>query len=190
MYHSGAVRLMERIRDGDGDRHSLIQIQWFAIEPFGERLAFQILQDEEIDAVMLPDIVHGANMGMMQGGDGQGCAVELFFPGWKFGDIGPLRRDHLNGNRAARLEVRCFVYLDSVSRADGREDLVGTQFRAWFKRHSASRLYYLIKSPRSRRLRNTNFDGGLNEQHQSEGERQEPYGGYRSGYSAALYPAQ
>ena len=45
-------------------------------EPLGERLAAEVLHHEERLPVVLPDVVQRADVGVLEGGDGTGLALE------------------------------------------------------------------------------------------------------------------
>ena len=70
------VRLVQRVRNLDGDLERLIQRQRALLQPLGQRLALQLLHDQEVDPVLVADVVQGANVRVAQAGDGLGLALE------------------------------------------------------------------------------------------------------------------
>ena len=62
MNDSGAVRGREGVSDLDAVLQRLVERELAAGDPGGEGLPIQILHDEEIDAVLLPDVVERADM--------------------------------------------------------------------------------------------------------------------------------
>ena len=63
-----AVRGIERIRDLNGQQEQLLIIQRTAGDDVFERQAVQILHGDECSSLLLPDVVNGADIGMIQGG--------------------------------------------------------------------------------------------------------------------------
>ena len=70
------VRLVQRIRDLDGDLQRLIQRQRALLHPLGQRLPVEILHDQEVDPVLGADVMERANVRVVQAGDGLRLALE------------------------------------------------------------------------------------------------------------------
>ena len=70
------VRLVQRIRDLNSNLQCLIQRQRALLQPVGQRLALQVLHDQEVDPVLAADVVEGANVRVIEAGDGLGLALE------------------------------------------------------------------------------------------------------------------
>jgi hypothetical protein len=70
--------------DGIGDlgavTQDLVDRQRPLGHTLGQRLAFEILHDEEVDTVLMADVVEDADVWMVEGGDGLGLALETGFP--------------------------------------------------------------------------------------------------------------
>ena len=81
------VRLVQRIRDLDGDLERLIQRQRALLQPLGQRVALQILHDQEVDPVLLADVMQSANVRVVQAGDGLGLALEPLLEVGVSGDV-------------------------------------------------------------------------------------------------------
>ena len=74
-----AVRLVERVADLDGDLQRLVRIEAAGAatgQAFGECLPFEILQHEEVDAVLMPDVEQRADVRMIERRDRARLAVE------------------------------------------------------------------------------------------------------------------
>jgi hypothetical protein len=77
--------LISRCVKPDGSLQDLIQRQGAAGQPCGERFPLQVLHDEVVDAVLLANVVEGADVGMLQAGDGVGFALESLAQGGGIG---------------------------------------------------------------------------------------------------------
>ena len=76
MDHAMPVRAIKRVGNLDRVAEHLFGRQRSAREPRGQRLAFEVLHDEEGDAVLLADIVQDADVRMVQRRDGARFAIE------------------------------------------------------------------------------------------------------------------
>ncbi len=76
MDHAVAMRPVERIGDLGAVADDLVRRQRPARQAAGQRLAFEVLHDEEGDAVLLADVVEHADVRVVQGRDRAGLAVE------------------------------------------------------------------------------------------------------------------
>ena len=103
-----AVRLVQRIRDLDGDLQRLFQRQRPFLQPLGQRLPVEILHDPEVDPVLRADVMEGADVRVVQGGDGAGFALE---PLLQVRVIGDMLGQHLDGNGAVQAGVAGLVDL-------------------------------------------------------------------------------
>ena len=89
--------------------------------PIGERLALDQLHHEVEVFTLHADVVHRADVGMVERGDEPGLALEAGADLRRRGQIG---RD-LDGDLAAQAEIAGAVNLAHASGAERREDLVG-----------------------------------------------------------------
>ena len=80
------MRLVQRIRKLDGVAQNLIQRQRTFSQPVCQRLPFQVLHDQKMDSILLPDVVQDAYVGMVQAGDGSvtGASIKPIFLGSDF----------------------------------------------------------------------------------------------------------
>jgi hypothetical protein len=121
MDHPAAMGTLEAVADFDSIAKDLVDWQRPIAETIGESLAFQILHHEVADAVLLSDIMEGADVGMVQRRDGSGFAVETL-PG--VGILGKLRRKNFDGNSAIQASVARAIDFTHAAGAYGRNDLV------------------------------------------------------------------
>ncbi len=70
------VRLVQGIRDLDGHRERLIQGQRALLQPLRQRVALQVLHDQEVDPVLGADVIERADVRVVQAGDGLRLALE------------------------------------------------------------------------------------------------------------------
>jgi hypothetical protein len=70
------MRAIQGVGDLHGIWQRLIQRKRTLLQPGGQRLAFQKLQHQEVDAILSPDIVKCADMGVVQAGDRMSFALE------------------------------------------------------------------------------------------------------------------
>src|SRR5262249_30135261 len=101
-------------------------------QPLGERLPFQELHDEVLDAILVADVVERADVRMRELGDRLRLPFEplpyILAPG-------EMLRQDLDCNRALQPRVPRLVDLAHPSRANGREDLVGSESGAGRESH-------------------------------------------------------
>ena len=74
-------------RADDGDLERLIQWQRPLLQPLRQRLPVEILHNQEVDPVLAPDVEEGADVRVVQGGDGAGLALEPLFQIGIGGDV-------------------------------------------------------------------------------------------------------
>src|SRR5262245_65027243 len=141
MDDAGAVRLVERVAHLDGNLQRLILIERSPVaalgQAFGQGLAFEILQHEKVDALVMADVEQRADVRMVQRRDRAGLAVEAFAqPG-----VGRKRRGkHLDGHGAIEPRIARAVDLAHASCADERDDFIGAEAYAGGEAHERSLL--------------------------------------------------
>ena len=121
MNDAAAVGFFEGVRDFDGDFYGFISGERLACEASVERLAFEVLHDEEVDSILRADVVKDADVRMLQAGNGFGFAIET---GAQFGVGAEVRRKNFDGNDALETSVAGFVDLSHAAGADGGLDFV------------------------------------------------------------------
>ena len=147
MDDAGLVRRGYGFRELDGDAESLVERQRppghrgrgrrgnaprpraapRADQPLLEGLALEILHDEEGDAVLLADVVHGADVRVGQGGDRPGLALE---PQASVRLVdGPGGQD-LDRDRSLEPPIEGSVDVAHAARPDQGDDLVRPELRS------------------------------------------------------------
>ena len=70
------MRLVEGVRDLDGNLQCLVQRERTLLEPCGQCLAFEVRHDQVVRAVYAADVVDAADTRMVQRGDSARLALE------------------------------------------------------------------------------------------------------------------
>ena len=94
----------------------LIQRERALLQALGQRLAFEVLHDQERHAVLLAHVVERADVGMAQAGDGPRLALEALEPARRLGRGGG---QDLEGDGAVEPRVPGAVGLAHASRPQG-----------------------------------------------------------------------
>ena len=90
-----------------------------------------MLHDEEGDAVLLADVVEGADVGVAQAREDAGLGAEAL----EALAVLCVRGQDLDGDGAVEARVAGAVHLAHASRSEGRNDLVRAEARAGAERH-------------------------------------------------------
>ena len=109
-----------------------VKWQGAAHEPVGERLAVEQLHHEVVHAVLVADVVNGADVRVVQRGDGAGLALE---PAPAIRVCRDLARQHLDGDAAPQPIVVGTIDLAHAAFAERGDDLIGAEPGAGFERH-------------------------------------------------------
>ncbi len=102
------VRLVQRIRDLNSNGQRLVERQCALLQPLRQRLAIEILHDQEVRLTFLANVVEGADVRVVQGSNRSGFALE---PLLQIGVIGDMLGQHLDGDGAVQAGVAGFVDL-------------------------------------------------------------------------------
>ena len=117
--------VLVRRRQPPADLHAVVDHlargQRPGLEPLAQGLALEQLEDDVVDTLVGADVVDGEDVGVVQGGDGAGLALEAAQPLGVGGGIG---REDLEGDLAPETGVAGPVDLPHAPGAEGREDLV------------------------------------------------------------------
>jgi len=132
--HAGAVRGGERIGNLNRNLHPLCQRQCASIKARGKRLAFQILQHEEVDALVMADIMKRADVRVIQRRDCARFSVEAFA---ELRIRGECLRQNLDGDRPIQTGVPRPVDLAHSARAQGSLDFIRAETSARGQTHSS-----------------------------------------------------
>jgi len=111
----------EGVGKGAGDLDDLLDRQASGGDHAIERLSFDQLHGEEVDAFDFFDRKDGDDVGMVEGGDSAGFALEA---GETLGIAGYVRRQDFQGYVAAEFGVGGAIYLAHAAGADGGGDPV------------------------------------------------------------------
>jgi hypothetical protein len=125
MGHALPMRLIKSVGNLNPVTKPLISRHGSPFESGGQRLTFQELEDEVVDAVLVTNVVQRADVGMVQVGNDSGLALKALAP---FGVGGEFRRRHLDGHGPVQARVPGAVDLPHASRTEGSEDFVGSEF--------------------------------------------------------------
>ena len=129
------VRGGQSVGEAGGDvEESLERHAAFGYRPV-ERLAFDELHREEVDAVRLLDRVHAHDAGVVEGRESLGLALEALQALRVRGHLG---RQHLEGDLAPELRVGGAVDLPHPAGADRGGDAVVRERAADHSRHSGA----------------------------------------------------
>ena len=131
------VRLVQRIRDLDGNRECLIEWQRTLLQPLGHDLPVEILHDQEVDAVPVADVVEMADVRVVQRGDRAGLELKSLLQVRIGGDM---LGQHLDSDSAVQASVGGFVDLAHAACAEGSLDQIfgAKRGRASMRRESPS----------------------------------------------------
>ena len=129
-----AVGFIQGVGDLDAAPQHLFGRESALEQPLGQRLAFQELHDEVLDAVLVAHVVERADVGMRERRDGLGFSLETLA---NLLVLRKMRGEDLDRDRALQPRVLRFVDLAHPSRAYGGEDLVGTEAGAGCEGHAA-----------------------------------------------------
>ena len=104
---------------------------WIGSGPFTqalrEGLAFEIFHHQEIDVVLMAGVVEGADVRMVQAGDGFCFAVEALA---QFGAVGEMSGKNLDGDDAIEARIAGLVHFAHSARADRGDNFVRAEFCA------------------------------------------------------------
>ena len=123
------MRLLQGLSDFCSNLQNLIERQRAFRQALGESLAFEILHDQEVGAVLRADVVKRADIRMLQRGNGFGLALHALL---QFRVSGEMRRQNLDGDGAVEASVLGAIDLAHAACAERREDFVGTEL--WCRR--------------------------------------------------------
>jgi len=132
MYDASAMRLAERIRDLNPVSESLFHGERAALESLGERLPFEVLHDEEIDAVFAPNVVKRADVRVVQRRNRARFAFETLA---ELGVVGEMSAENFESDDAIEAGVLGFINLAHTAGTDGADDLIGTEASSATERH-------------------------------------------------------
>jgi hypothetical protein len=122
-----AARYLDAVFDGFPNRKRA------GGQPLAQRFPFEQLRHGVGDAVVHADVEDGEDIGMRQGRDGPGLALEPRAP---VGIAREERRKDLHGDIALQARVAGLVDLAHPACPDGRGDLIGAEAQSRRQRHA------------------------------------------------------
>jgi hypothetical protein len=126
------VRGVETRRNAACHLEGLARGNGSASDPFRQRLALDVLHDEEIDATVGPDVVQSTDVLILNRGDGARFALEALA---RLGRVGQVRRQHLDGDRAIEARIAGAVNLADPADPDERGDFIRPETGSGGERH-------------------------------------------------------
>jgi len=112
--YAAVVRFVESIGDFGADFEDLLDGESAAGNTLVEALAFDAFHDQEICPVLRADIKQGTDIGVVEGGDGFGFALEAEFTRW----IGrEMYRENFDSNGSLETRVASAVDFAHTTRA-------------------------------------------------------------------------
>ena len=119
-----AMGLVERRRDLDRVPKGFLHREAGPREALDERLSVEILHDEEVGAVVAPDVVQCADVRMIQRGHGARLALEALAGLRVVGDVGG---QNFDSNIAVEPRVARFVDLAHPAGPESRANRIRSQ---------------------------------------------------------------
>jgi hypothetical protein len=117
----------------------LVERQRAALEPRFERLPFQQLHHQVVGALVMADVVHRADVRVVQARNGSRFALESF-PALRI--PGHARWQNFDRHYATQPRVACAIHLTHPASAERGLNLVRAELRAWINcQESVSGLY-------------------------------------------------
>ena len=126
MGNAAAVCGIEPVADVDRDLQRQRRRQGPSRDPPGERFAFEVLEHQVIDAILTADVVQGADVRVVDLGDGARLALEALA---RFRVVGHAGRKHLDRDEAVEAGIARPEDLAHPARAQRLENLVRTETR-------------------------------------------------------------
>ena len=137
MHNAGAMRDLQSFCDFHSNFQQLRQWQSAPAQALGKRLAVEELHDQEVGTVLRADVVEMADVRMIQRGNGAGFALETLL---KFGIVGEMSGENLDGNGAIEARVFRAVHLAHAAGAERRLNFIGAKSRARGQSHASAQL--------------------------------------------------
>src|SRR5262249_15672013 len=125
VHEAGLVCGVERTCERSPDRDDLTRLDRSACQPLLQRFALQQFHHEEgLTVAGLADVVNGADVRVLQGGDSAGLALKTFA---RLRRIRQIRAHYLDGDVASETRVAGQVDLAHTACAERGDDLVRSQ---------------------------------------------------------------
>ena len=118
------VRAIESVGNLHGISERLIQRERALFQTGGQGLAFEKLQDQEVYAILTPDILKRADIGVIETGDGVSFALEALSD---LRLVSEMRRQDFDRDSTIQAGIARTVYFSHSSGAERRQDLVRSE---------------------------------------------------------------
>ena len=132
VHDAAAVRGIERSGDLGAEGEHLVDGQRPFPQPVGERLALEVLHDQEVDAVLVSHVEEGADVGVLEARDRLGLALQ---PLLELGAVRQVRGQHLDRDRALEPGVAGAVHLAHAAGAGGLFDSIRAELGSGDEAH-------------------------------------------------------
>ncbi len=136
MHDAGAVCPFEGARDLDRVAERFLDAEPLSRETLGEGRALDELHHDVVAAFVAADVVHRADMGVVQGRDDASFLLE---PAAELSVGGVCFRKDLDGDAAIQPRVARAIDLAHAPRAEERIDVVRAESRSWAERQRATK---------------------------------------------------
>src|SRR5579863_2396592 len=121
------MRLLQGLRDFYSNLQNLIKRKRALLQALGDSLAFEILHDQEVGAVLSANVVERADIGMLERGNSFGFALHPLF---QLRVRGQVRGQNFDGNSAVEAGVPRPIDLAHTTHAERGDDFIRTEFGA------------------------------------------------------------
>ena len=135
------MSLVERVADLNGDAIQVRKRQRAARQAVGESFAFHVLHHQVRGAVTAANVVERADVGVVEGGDGAGFALESL---QNVGTAGEILSEDLDGDGAVEARIAAAIHFPHTSSPGGGQDFIGTESRAGRKHIGDSLTLYVF----------------------------------------------
>ena len=122
---------VQSLRDFCGVFQRTVNRQGTSLQASGQRLAFEVLHDEEFAPGLMTHVVKGADMWVVEAGDDTRLPLE---PLAALGIRRQVRRQYFDGNRAVESRVGGAVHLPHPACTNQFGDLVRSEPDSWLHR--------------------------------------------------------
>jgi len=127
MHDASSMRFAECIGDVNSVSKSLFHGKRAALESLGERLPFEVLHDEEVDAVFVPNVMKRADVRVVQRRNRTRFTFQTLA---ELGVIREMSGENFESDDAIEAGVLGLVNLAHTASTDGADDLIGTEASA------------------------------------------------------------
>jgi hypothetical protein len=150
MHDALAMRFVQSIGNFCAVAKHLVNGEWPFRDSLVERFSLDILEHQEIDAILLADVVQRADVGMLQARNGACLTFKALAQLWLGGY---LLRKNLYGDNPVQSRIARAVDLSHATSTDGGNDFIGAELGAGNQGHDWSAIIYRKSEAGSKRRR-------------------------------------